>query len=208
MQNSDKRHLAKLQDYYGRFGVLPSYADISRLVGFRAKTAAVKLAERLVAAGYVRKAPNGRLAPDSKFFERKLATSSVRAGFPEMVDDAAPEPITLDRYLIDDPSRTILVPVKGDSMKGAGIFDGDVAVVESVERAEKGDFVVANVDGEFTLKELDFEDETLVLRAHNSAFAPIKGPSDIKIVGILKGLVRRYGRGPHQKKKMLGERIL
>ncbi len=200
MTNVDQSHLAKLQDYYARFGVLPSYAGISRLVGFRAKTAAVKLADRLSAAGYVRKAPNGRLAPDARFFERKLATSSVRAGSPETVEYGVPESIALDGYLIDNPSQTVLVPVKGDSMKDAGIFDGDLAVVENRDTAEKGDFVVANVAGELTLKELDFEGKVPVLRAHNSAFRPLKASSGVEIVGVVKGLIRRYGRRPQQQR--------
>lgn len=193
-KSADRDHLAKLQDYYARFGVLPSYAGISRLVGFRAKTAAVKLAERLSAAGYVRKVPNGRLAPDVKFFERPLATSAVRAGSPETIENVAPEPMTLDGYLIDNPSQTVLVPVTGDSMKDAGIFEGDLVVVENRATAEKGDFVVARLAGEFTLKELDFEGKAPVLRAHNSDFPPIKSLQNIEIVGVVKGLVRRYGR--------------
>ena len=65
------------------------------------------------------------------------------------------ESISIDRYLIDQPSKTSLVRVKGDSMKDAGILAGDLAVVAWGASAKVGDIVVAIVDGELTLKYLD-----------------------------------------------------
>jgi repressor LexA len=191
--NNDHRHLAKLQDYYARVGVLPSYSGISRAVGFRAKTAAVKLAKRLSDAGYLRVASNGRLAPEAKFFERSVA-SSVCASTPETVDDPAIDAVSVDRYLIDKPSQTIFVGVKGESMRDAGIHDGDIVVVERRDAAERGDFVVAIVNGEFTLKELDYEGKRPVLRPHNDAFPVLTPGHGFQIFGVVRGVVRRYGR--------------
>lgn len=188
--NRDDRHLGKLRDYYARHGVLPSYSGISRVVGFRAKNAAVKLALRLSHAGYLRLSPDGRFAPDEKFFERSLA-SSVRASAPDIIDGADLESISIDRYLIDKPSKTLLVRVKGDSMKNAGIYDGDIVVVERRESADRGQFVVTRIDGEYTLKELDFEGRKPVLRPHNEDFKVLR-PAHLEIVGVVIGVVRRY----------------
>lgn len=192
--NDDVHHLAKLQDYYARHGVLPSYAGISELVGFRAKTAAVKLAGRLSRAGYVRLAPHGKLAPDAKFFQRPLAASAVRAGVPDIAEESFFQPLSIDRYLIDKPSQTVIIRVKGESMKGVGINDGDIAVVERRDRAEKGDFVVALVNGEFTLKEYGFDGREPVLRPHNDAFDVIKVSRDVQVFGVVVGLIRRYAQ--------------
>lgn len=197
-QNQDARHLAKLQDHYARHGVLPSYAGISALVGFRAKNAAVKLANRLSKAGYVRIAPNGRLAPDQRFFERPFL-ASVPASRPDTVEMMF-ETMSIDRYLVDRPSRAALVRVKGESMKDAGIYDGDVVVVERRESAEAGQFVVARVDGEYTLKELDFEGKRPVLRPHNRAF-PVLRPAHVEIVGVVRGVARRYSERLHRREK-------
>jgi SOS-response transcriptional repressor LexA len=197
-QNQDARHLAKLQDHYARHGVLPSYAGISDLVGFRAKNAAVKLVSRLLKVGYLRIAPNGRLAPDHKFFDRPFL-ASVPASRPDTLEMSL-ETMSIDRYLIDRPSRTALVKVKGESMKDAGIYDGDVVVVECRESASAGEFVVARVDGEYTLKELDFEGKRPVLRPHNSAF-PVLRPMRIEIVGIVRGVARRYGARRQRQEK-------
>jgi SOS-response transcriptional repressor LexA len=195
--NQDGRYLAKLQDHYARHGVLPSYAGISELLGFRAKNAAVKLAARLSKAGYLRVAPGGRLAPDDRFFERSFL-ASVTASRPDTLEMAF-ETISIDRYLIDRPSKTTFIRVKGDSMKDAGIYDGDVVVVERRESAVAGAFVVARVDGEYTLKELDFERKRPVLRPHNRAFSVLR-PQRLEIVGVVRGVVRRYG-APQQRRE-------
>lgn len=188
--NDDGRHLAKLQDHYARYGVLPSYAGVSRVVGFQAKNAAVKLARRLSRAGYLRVSPGGKLAPNHKFFERPFL-AAVRASDPDTLEPAF-ESMSIDRYLIDHPSRTALIRVKGDSMKNVGIYDGDVVVMERRESAVAGDFVVARIDGDYTLKELDFEGGKPVLRPHNEVFSVIR-PAHLEIVGVVKGVVRRYG---------------
>lgn len=121
--NHDAQQLAKLQDHYSRIGVLPSLAGICEVVGFRAKTAAVRLAGRRQKAGYLRATANERLVPEPRFFARPLAVNAIWAGAPDIAQDQPAEEITLDTYLIDKPSKTILVPVKGMSMKDAGIYE-------------------------------------------------------------------------------------
>jgi len=145
--------LAVLRDYYAEHGVLPSYATLSEIAGIRAKSWAHTLVGTLRDERFLDVTPDKRLKPGVRFFERELA-ESVRAGAPETVADAAVQTITLDRYLVAHPSRTSLVKVKGDSMKDAGILDGDLAVVEWRSNARTGDIVLAVVDGEWTLKYL------------------------------------------------------
>lgn len=198
--NIDHRHLAKLQDYYARHGALPSYAGISEVLGFRAKNAAVKLTNRLLRSGYVRRTPDGRVVPDTKFFHRQLA-SAVRAGAPDMVDDSSVELTSIDRYLIDKPSQAVMIRVRGESMMGAGIHDGDIAVVERKERAERGDFVVARIDGEFTLKEFDVEGRQPILRPHNEGYNVIKMSREMQIFGVVIGLFRRYVQAHSRKSR-------
>lgn len=191
--SSDRRHLARLQDHFARFGVLPSYAGISELVGFRSKASAVKLVGRLRAEGYLRSSPGGRLAPDERFFERILATD-VKAGAPDLSQETASEALTLDRYLIEKPSETVLVRVKGDSMRDAGILHGDLVVVERQIEARPGDFVVALVDEALTLKEFDLLEGRAVLRPHNPDFRTIHPATDLEILGVVTGVVRKVGR--------------
>src|SRR6185312_5052815 len=125
------------------------------------------LVARLKLAGYLEATPDRRLAPTKRFFARPLASVPVRAGLPEAVEDDDPDAVTIDDYLIERPSQTVLVRVRGDSMMDAGIFEGDLVVVEKRPAAQKGDIVVAIVDNQFTLKRLDIENGRFVLKPEN-----------------------------------------
>ena len=187
----DAQYLAKLQDYYARHGVLPSYSAIGTLVGLSSKASVADMALRLKAAGFLESAPDRRLKPGKRFFERALA-DSVRAGLPSPATDMQPEGLSIDNYLVDKPSRTILITVKGDSMIDAGIHPGDHVVVEKRVAATPGDIVVAIVDNEFTLKRLAREKGRLVLKPENKAYPTIRPKDDAEIYGVVVGLVRKY----------------
>jgi repressor LexA len=182
--------LGKLRDYYAKHGVLPSYATLSGMAGFRAKSWAHTLVGLLRDEGYVDLTPQRRLKPGPRFFERELA-DSVRAGSPERAVDAPTSTITIDSYLIARPSQTSLVRVKGDSMVEAGILDGDLAVVEWRTDARVGDIVVALVDGELTLKYLDKDKQGHFLRPANPKYREIRAEGALEVSGVMVGLVRR-----------------
>lgn len=189
--SNDRSYLSTLQDYYARHRALPSYASIGSLLGLRSKSSVAALVARLKLAGFLESTPDRRLAPTRRFFARPLADTPVRAGLPEAVEDADAEALTIDDYLIERPSSTVLIRVKGDSMMDAGIFDGDLVVVEKRPSAHKGDIVVAIVDNQFTLKRLDLEGGKFILRAENKAYAPIRPEGTLEIFGVMVGLVRK-----------------
>ena len=189
--SNDRSYLQALQDYYARHRALPSYASIGSLLGLRSKSSVAALVARFKLAGFLESTPDRRLAPTRRFFARPLAESPVRAGLPEAVDDADADALTIDDYLIEHPSQTVLIRVKGDSMIDAGIFDGDLVVVEKRPSAQKGEIVVAIVDNQFTLKRLDVERGQFVLRAENPAYAPIRPEGELEIFGVMVGLVRK-----------------
>jgi len=101
---------------------------------------------------------------------------------------------SIDAWLVRHPSRTVLVPVVGDSMIEAGIQAGDRVVVERDAPARPGDLVIAVIDNEFTLKTLAVEDGAAVLKPANPAY-PVLRPGDrLAIFGVVVGLVRSYRR--------------
>lgn len=187
----DGQYLAKLQDYYAQQRVLPSYASIGRLVGLNSKASVADMVLRLKAKGFLESSPDRRLKPGKRFFERPLG-ESVRAGLPDAAAQSAPETLTIDEFLVEHPSRTILITVKGDSMIDAGIHAGDVVVVEKRVAANVGDIVVAILDNEFTLKRLDRERGRLVLKPENKAYPVIRPKGDAEIFGVVVGLCRKY----------------
>jgi repressor LexA len=189
--SNDRSYLTILQDYYARHRALPSYATIGGLLGLRSKSSVAALVARLKLAGYLESTPDRRLAPTKRFFSRPLAETPVRAGLPDPVEDGEADAVTIDDYLIERPSSTVLVRVKGDSMEDAGILDGDLVVVEKRAAAQKGEIVVAIVDNQFTLKRLDLEAGRFVLKPENKAYPIIRPEGTLEIFGVMIGLVRK-----------------
>jgi repressor LexA len=188
----DGEYLAKLQDYYADWKNIPSYAKLCEVFGIASKSWVKAVLTRLSAAGFIERTPDGAWIPSRQFFARPLAESSVQAGMPVSVTATQGEYFVIDEMLIDTPSETTLIPVRGDSMIEAGIHDGDVAVVEKRNLANVGDIVVAIVDNEFTLKTLDKERGKYILRPANPAYPVIRPQGTLEIFGVLVGLIRKY----------------
>ena len=181
--------------------MLPSYSELSDVLGFRGKAGAFKLARRLLESGHLQAAPGGRLAPADRFFERPVLDDKIGAGAIDVESwSGGMEAHELDRLLVAHPSRTVLIQIRGDSMVDAGVLDGDTAVVERAAPARSGDFVAAIVDGQCTVKELRFERSAPVLIPHNKNHETIRPRQDFKILGVVKGIVRRYRRNEVQRK--------
>jgi repressor LexA len=190
--NNDHDHLATLQGYYAAHRVLPSYSRLMALMGLASKSAVKKVLERLEDAGMLERTPEGDWAPARRFFERAIAFSPVPAGVPVSADDVGADTLTIDRLLIERPAETVLIRVKGVSMIGEGIHDGDLAVVERRTRANPGDIVVAVVDDEFTLKTLARDSHGYHLLPANPDFQVIRPKGKLEIFGVLVGLIRKY----------------
>ncbi|HSN38790.1 MAG TPA: S24 family peptidase [Burkholderiales bacterium] len=190
----DPSYLSRLQDYYARHQVIPSYASIGRLWGISAKSWVANCVGRLKEEGYLGQTPDRRLKPGPRFFERALAHSPVRAGMPNPAPDQGHDLVTIDSYLVKIPSKTTLVRVKGDSMVDAGIFEGDLVVVEQQPAANVGDIVVAIIDDEFTVKYLARDRGEFVLRPANKAYPTLRPKGKLEIFGVMVGLVRRVAR--------------
>jgi repressor LexA len=190
----DAEYLARLQDYYASWKSIPSYSSLCGILGIASKSWVKAVLERLARAGFVERTPEGVWVPTRQFFARPLAESAVQAGMPVSVTATQGDYFVIDEMLVNTPSLTTMIPVKGDSMTGAGIHDGDVAIVEKRHLAKEGDIVVAIVDGEFTLKTLGRERGKYVLLPANPAFPVIRPQGTLEIFGVLVGLVRKYPR--------------
>ena len=190
----DAEYLAKLQDYYADWKSIPSYAALCGVLGIASKSWVKAVLDRLCKAGFLERTPNGIWIPTRQFFARPLAESTVQAGMPVSVSATQGEFLVIDDLLIDTPSLTTMITVKGDSMIEAAIHDGDMAVVERRKTANIGDIVVAIVDNDFTLKILDKEGGKHVLRPANPAYPVIYPQGSLEIYGVLVGLIRKYRR--------------
>lgn len=188
--SSDPLYLQRLQSHYARHGCFPAYAGIGAIVGLASTSSVHALLRRLQAAGFVA-LRDRRVVPQARFFERPLAPGRVPAGLPAAIGDAAPGSVGIDAQLVRDPARTFLVRIQGESMTGAGLLPGDTVVVEARRDARPGQIVVADIDGEYTVKRLARRDGRLVLQPQNDAY-PVLAPDAFEIVGVVVGAFRRY----------------
>ncbi len=107
---------------------------------------------------------------------QKLPTpmfSSVACGFPSPTEESVEQMTSLDELAVTAPAATFFVRAGGDSMTGAGIFSGDILVVDRSITPVHEDIVVAVVHGEFTCKRLLIRDRHITLHPENTEFADI-----------------------------------
>lgn len=189
----DRAYLARLQDYYARWRSLPAYGPLQAVLGMASRSAVAKVLHRLQAAGFLERTPDGRWTPTGRFFERPHAEVPVPAGLPLAIADSG-DTRSIDAWLVRHPSRTVLIPITGDSMIEDGIHSGDVAVVERDTPARPGDRIIAVIDNEFTLKTLVVDHGEAVLQPANPAY-PVLRPGDrLQVFGVVVGLIRHYRR--------------
>lgn len=189
---TDEHHLAALRTYWKANNAFPPMSKLCDVVGLSSTASVFELVSRLTEAGYLARV-EGRIAPTRKFFARPLL-GKVRAGSPQPESQEDVELLTIDDYLIDDPNRTVLCRVRGDSMVGAGLLEGDLVVVEKNSPTAPGNIVVAVVDGEITVKYLRSTRGRFWLEAANPDYPPIKPAGSLEILGVVVGSVRRYRR--------------
>jgi len=190
MVNKDPFYLGRLQDYYALHRLIPSYAGIAALVGV-SKQGAVKFIDRMIFAGYISKAPSGRLSPANMFFARPHV-GVAPAGFASPATEILGDAITIDDYLVEHPSSTVLVEVSGESMINAGIHDGDFLIVERNTKPNVGKIIVAIVDGDFTIKYLRTGKEGMYLEPANEDFPDIYPEMSLDIYGEVVGQFRKF----------------
>lgn len=115
------------------------------------------------------------------------------AGFPSPAADYVESGLDLNDYLVKHRASTFIFDVCGDSMRGAGIFDGDKIVVDRSVEAVHGSIIVAIWNGEHTVKRLYVCTDGVELRAENPRYPPIriKPEEELHVFGVVVGVVRK-----------------
>lgn len=126
-----------------------------------------------------------------------LFSHKVAAGFPSPADDYIEGRLSLDEHLIQHKDSTFFVRAKGNSMVGAGIFDGDLLVVDKSLNPVSGDIVIAVVDGDLTVKRLIKRGETVTLKPESHHFKEIefKDGQELQVWGVVTSTVKQFVRG-------------
>jgi repressor LexA len=190
--DNDTERLQIIQDYYTRHRVIPAYRHMGAMIGMASSNAVSQFVKRLRLQGYIQKTPDGRLAPTMRFFERPLV-GKAPAGFASPATELLGDVISIDDYLVEHPSKTVLVEVRGDSMIDTGIHDGDFLIVERNSNPNIGKIVVAIVDGDFTIKYLRTGNRGPYLEPANEQFPDIYPETSLDIYGEVVGQFRKFG---------------
>lgn len=198
-------------------GVPPSYDEMKDSLGLASKSGIHRLISALEERGFIRRLPNKARALEvlklPEDMQDKVVSFTKEKSLPQPANDGTAIPFVgkiaagLPIMAIEDSYNTMVVPphmagngdhyaleIEGESMKDAGILDGDIVVVKKANTARNNQIVVALVDqDEATLKRLYKSGQTVELIAENPDFeTQIYGPDRVEIQGVLVGLLRQY----------------
>lgn len=185
------RILEFIQSYTEEHGFAPSVREIGRAVGIRSTRAVKYHLDILVQQGVIARTDNKARSlrtirePDSLPLIGRIA-----AGAPLLAVENVESRLSLTRY-----NDCFLLRVKGESMTGAGIMDGDMVIIRPQATAENGEIVAALIDNEATVKRFRRQGRLVVLEPENPAFAPITvdpAATEFRIIGTVAGLLRNY----------------
>ncbi|HHJ53115.1 MAG TPA: transcriptional repressor LexA [Caldithrix abyssi] len=179
-------------------GYPPSYQELATRMNIKSKFAILKHIDALVSKGYLEKDSSARglriIHPDyrpaqSNEVEIPLV-GRVAAGFPIWAQENVERYVPVPRALIKSEGRYFALKVHGDSMVNAGIFEDDLVIVNSTNRAANREIVVALIQDEVTVKRLMVENGKTYLKAENPNYRDIYPEGDWSIQGKVVGLIR------------------
>lgn len=184
-------YLAKFRKFYFEYRTVPTFEISKEIIGVQSKSAVYRFFQQMMEEWYLTK-KDGNYYPWDRLVSLPLF-ESVQAWSPIDVTDPTAEPINVEEYLVDNPTDTVLLKVKWESMMDAGLHEWDVVVVDTSKSARVGDMVIAFVDGQYTVKRLQKWDQTpRELHPDNANFNIIRPQWELSIFGVVVGSMRRY----------------
>ncbi len=181
----------RLLDFFKVYRRMPTYAEMLTVLGVRSKSVVHFWIRKLLKEGILERDPGGFLRPVQRGFALPLV-GEIQAGFPSPAEEELRDLISLDEYLITRPESSLILKVSGDSMMGEGIKPGDLVIVEKGREPKNGDVVIAQVDGEWTMKFFRKKGKQVTLEAANPKYAPIKPREELRVAGVISAVIRKY----------------
>ncbi|WJY68224.1 transcriptional repressor LexA [Corynebacterium auris] len=211
LSDRQRRILEVIRDAVVLRGYPPSIREIGDAAGLQSTSSVAYQLKELEKKGFLRRDPNkpravdlrhlpeapkrgAKAAPPEAPFEDAAparyipVVGQIAAGSPILAEQNVDSYLPLPGELLGD-GELFMLHVVGESMRDAGILDGDWVVVRSQPVAEEGEFVAALLDGEATVKEFHRDSTGVWLIPHNDAFSPIKG-DEAQIMGRVVSVFR------------------
>ena len=187
-----RERASRLREFYAAEHRLPGYNEMLKLFEYKSKNAVYGLLRKLEQHGYITLTKKGQAAPTGKITGTIRLVGAVQAGFPSPAEEELLDTLSLDEFLVEKPDATFMLKVTGDSMIDAGIMPEDIVLVEKGKEPKTNDIVVAQVDGEWTMKFFVKRGRTVWLEPANKKYQPIKPEQSLEIAGIVRTVIRKY----------------
>jgi SOS regulatory protein LexA len=185
-----KDYQGKILAFYRSHRRMPSITEVMKLCSFKSRSSAFYLIEKLSKGGILEKDAQGKVVPSPEMHTLRVL-GNIRAGFAAPAEEELADTITVGEYLIKHKESSYLLKVEGDSMKDAGIMEGDMVIFERRGDAKPGDIVVALTEDGYTLKFLRKKGVKLYLEAANDEYPNIY-PAEGQIIGVVTSTFRTY----------------
>jgi repressor LexA len=188
-----------IRRYGSEHGYPPTVRDIGKAIGLTSSSTVHAHLANLEKVGLLRRDPSKPRAIEVLVDKAKQAVTpaglpmvgQVAAGQPVLAEENIEDYVTVPGIAGGDEGEFVL-RVKGDSMKNAGILEGDHVIVRRQDTAADGEIVVALVGEEATVKRFFKESDHVRLQPENDALEPIR-TRDVEILGRVVGVCRRVG---------------
>lgn len=181
----------RLREFYRQHRRNPGYNEMMALFGYRSKNAVFGFLRRLREGGYIVK-QGRKFALTVRITGGLRLLGTVQAGFPSPAEEELAETLSLDELLIKNPESMFLLTVSGDSMVEAGIYPGDIVLVERGAVPKNNDIVIAQVDDEWTLKYFIQGKGGVRLEPANRKYRAIVPARSLVIGGVVRTVIRKY----------------
>ncbi len=185
-------------------GVTPSTREIQSHFRFASQTSVMQYIAALERKGFLQRHPGkarALITPVQKVRIHDVPIyGQIPAGMSSLTEENIEGHVSLDTRSanVSKNHGTFALRVRGDSMIGAHILDGDIVILEQSKEAHNGDVVAALIDGETTLKRYVVDHGRPYLKAENSRYPNLIPARELKIQGVMVSLVRRHERRKKQ----------
>jgi repressor LexA len=200
LTNGQKNVLDFIQREQREKGITPSTREIQNHFGFASQTSVMQYLAALERKGFLDRHPRKARALITPAMKVRITDipiyGQIPAGMSSLTEQSIEGHVSLDAYsanVTKNRSRFAL-RVRGDSMIGAHILDGDIVILEDSKEVHNGDIVAALIDGETTLKRYVVERGRLYLKAENPRYPDLIPARELKIQGVMVSLVRKQER--------------
>ncbi len=184
----NKERLISLKRFYKKNQRLPSYSEMLSIFNLKSKDSVANQINKFVKEGYLQK-NDKKITPTYKFFSLPIL-GTIKAGIPHSTEQQNDLYPANELNFIFEPDRTFLLKVSGDSMLSAGIFDGDMVILDKNKEPKNGDIIAACIDNEWTLKYFYKNDNQVVLISGNSKYPPLYPKETLSSGGVVIKVIR------------------